>query len=292
MEIVKGSNEQIVASEAFTPVLSGEYIERYSTLLEKLSSVLPANRVGVIRKEISLVSEEDETLDLLKYLASLSVLIDLSQQGWVFDIEDKKLVLRMEIDNIDDKKMLRYRLSAERNAQFKTDSVADFIRRMEADKKVNNETLSIKVLFGNPQLLLDRINNNEKVCEPSYDFSVTTISSHWMVKKRVSAEANIGDFIFEILSKQIDGRRSPAIDLIRTALSNDTDDMTKLVKPIISFPSESEKRDVTEVEYPDDTGIKWDSCKDSIRQGFDRLYDQSPGIQGTVRVLVLQPHYL
>lgn len=166
MEIVKGSNEQIVASEAFTPVLSGEYIERYSTLLEKLSSVLPANRVGVIRKEISLVSEEDETLDLLKYLASLSVLIDLSQQGWVFDIEDKKLVLRMEIDNIDDKKMLRYRLSAERNAQFKTDSVADFIRRMEADKKVNNETLSIKVLFGNPQLLLDRINNNEKVCEP------------------------------------------------------------------------------------------------------------------------------
>lgn len=36
MEIVKGSNEQIVASEAFTPVLSGEYIERYSTLLLKL----------------------------------------------------------------------------------------------------------------------------------------------------------------------------------------------------------------------------------------------------------------
>ena len=44
MEIVKGSNEQIVASEAFTPVLSGEYIERYSTLLEKLSSVLPAKQ--------------------------------------------------------------------------------------------------------------------------------------------------------------------------------------------------------------------------------------------------------
>ena len=166
MEFAKRSNEQIVASEAFTPVLSGEYIERYNTLIEKLAGVLPANRVSVIRKEISLVSEGDETLDLLKYLASLSVLIDLSQQGWVFDIEDKKLVLRMEIDNIDDKKMLRYRLSAERNAQFKADSVASFIRRMEADKKYNNGTLSIKVLFGDPQILLDRINNNEKVCEP------------------------------------------------------------------------------------------------------------------------------
>lgn len=121
------------------------------------------------------------------------------------------------------------------------------------------------------RFLLNEIFNQDNTTYPSYDFSVTTISSHWMVKKRVSAEANIGDFIFEILSKQIDGRRSPAIDLIRTALSNDTDDITKLVKPIISFPSESEKRDVTEVEYPDDTGIKWDSCKDSIRQGFDRL---------------------
>lgn len=121
------------------------------------------------------------------------------------------------------------------------------------------------------RFLLNEIFNQDNTTYPSYDFSVTTISSHWMVKKRVSAEANIGDFIFEILSKQIDGRRSPAIDLIRTALSYDTDDMTKLVKPIISFPSESEKRDVTEVEYPDDTEIKWDSCKDSIRQGFDRL---------------------
>lgn len=159
-------NDQIVASEVFTPDLSGEYIKRYNKLLENLKGVLPANKVSVIRKEISLVSVEEETLDLLKYIASLSVLIDLSQQGWVFDIEDNRLILRMEIDNLDDKKMLRYRLSAERNAQFKADSVASFIRKMEAEKRHNNELLSIKVLFGNPQILLDRINNGEKVCEP------------------------------------------------------------------------------------------------------------------------------
>lgn len=121
------------------------------------------------------------------------------------------------------------------------------------------------------RFLLNEIFNQDNTTYPSYDFSVTTISSHWMVKKRVSAEANIGDFIFEILSKRIGGERSPAIELLRAALSNDTDDMTKLVKPIIAFPSEKEKRDISEVEYPDDNDIKWDPCKESIRHGFDQL---------------------
>lgn len=121
------------------------------------------------------------------------------------------------------------------------------------------------------RFLLNEIFNQDNTTYPSYDFSVTTISSHWMVKKRVNAEANIGDFIFEILSKKIDGKRSPAIELLRTALLTDTDDMTKLVKPIIAFPSEKEKRDVSEVEYPDDSEIRWDACKESIRHGFDQL---------------------
>lgn len=121
------------------------------------------------------------------------------------------------------------------------------------------------------RFLLNGIFNQDNTTYPSYDFSVTTISSHWLVKKRVSAEAGIGDFLFEILSKKIDGERSPAIELMRTALANDTDDMTKLVKPIIAFPSEKEKREVYGVEYPEDSEIKWDSCKESIRNGFDQL---------------------
>ncbi len=121
------------------------------------------------------------------------------------------------------------------------------------------------------RFLLNEIFNQDNTTYPSYDFSVMTISSHWMVKKRVSAEAGIGDFIFEILSKKIGGERSPVIELLRNALSNDTDDMTKLVKPIIAFPSEKEKRDVFEVEYPEDSEIRWDYCKESIRHGFDQL---------------------
>lgn len=121
------------------------------------------------------------------------------------------------------------------------------------------------------RFLLNEIFNQDNTTYPAYDFSVTTISSHWMVKKRVSAEGNIGDFLFDILAKEIAGQRSPAIELMRNALANDTDDMTKLVKPIIAFPSEKEKREVSGVEYPVDSEIKWDSCKAAIRNGFDQL---------------------
>lgn len=166
MEIAKDSNEQIIASEVFAPDLSGVYAERYKYLISKLAGVLPDNRVGVIRKEVVEMTDDDASVDRLKYLAALSVLIDLSQQGWVFDISDEQLVLKMETDNIDDKKMLRYRLSVERNAQFKTDSVAKFIRHMETEKDFNGERISIRVLIGDSRFLLNRIRNQERVCAP------------------------------------------------------------------------------------------------------------------------------
>ena len=166
MEFDKESNEQIIASEAFVPHLSGDYVARYKALVNKLANLLPANRVSFIRKEIAAMKDKEESLNRLKYVAALSVLVDLSQQGWIFDIEDGNLVLKMETDNVDDKKMLRYRLSAERNAQFKTDSVASFIRRMEADKKYKDRIVSIKSLIGDPQFLLNKIKNHERVCDP------------------------------------------------------------------------------------------------------------------------------
>ena len=72
----------------------------------------------------------------------------------------------MEADNVDDKRMLRYRLSAERNAQFKTASVAAFVRKMEAAKTYNGKTVSIEKLIGNTNVLMERIRNGRKVCEP------------------------------------------------------------------------------------------------------------------------------
>ena len=79
----------------------------------------------------------------------------------------------------------------------------------------------------------------------NYGYSVMTISSHWMIRGSVSSEGHIGEFLFKILAKQIDGKRSPVISLVQRALENDTDDVTNLVKPIIAFPSDKEKRNVS-----------------------------------------------
>lgn len=121
------------------------------------------------------------------------------------------------------------------------------------------------------RFLLNEIFDQDNSVYPAYEFSVATISSHWFVRPRVNSEARIGDFIFDILAKKIKGKQSPAIDLLRESLANDTDDMTRLVKPIIAFPSEEEKREVFEVEYPEENEVRWDSCKETIRQGFDQL---------------------
>lgn len=105
-------------------------------------------------------------MEALKYIAALNVLIDLSMQGWVFDVDENKLTLKMEIDNIDDKRRIRYRLSAERNAQFKIESVATFIKQMEESKKYKEEIISIRNLVGDKDLLINFIRNGNHVCDP------------------------------------------------------------------------------------------------------------------------------
>ncbi len=121
------------------------------------------------------------------------------------------------------------------------------------------------------RFLLDEIFDQDNTVYPSYDFSVVTISSHWMIKKKVSSELGIGDFLFGILSKQLSGKRSPVIELLQKALSVDTDDVTKIVKPIITASNEGVLRTTGPVEFPTDDDIPWDSCKETIRNGFDQL---------------------
>lgn len=161
-------NEQIIAKEIFSPVLSEENEKRFDRLKARLQNLLPMNYIEAIKREIAEVSTDEEAYDIdaMKYVAALSVLIDLSQQGWIFEIQDNDLFLRMEADNVDDKRILRYRLSAERNAQFKTASVATFVRKMEAAKTYNGKTVSIENLIGNTDVLMERIRNGHQVCEP------------------------------------------------------------------------------------------------------------------------------
>lgn len=124
------------------------------------------------------------------------------------------------------------------------------------------------------RLLLEDIFNQDNsgyAGEKNYSFSVMPIASHWMIRGRVSSEGQIGDFLFKVLSKKINGKRSPIIGLIQKALEDDNDDVTSLIKPIIAFPSDKEKRNKTSVSYDESYDIAWDKCKQTIRGGFDRL---------------------
>lgn len=105
--------EQTIASEQYRPALSEEYQELFQRLTRRLEDTLPMNRARIISDELRRVSEtaREADLDCQKYMAALSVLVDLSLQGWIFDFQDHQFTLRMENDNIDDKEKIRYRLT-------------------------------------------------------------------------------------------------------------------------------------------------------------------------------------
>ena len=167
MGSIKTGDDSTIASEVFSPTLSDEFKERYRHLIIRLTHALPINRVNIIRNEISQMQKSGkEGFEQLKYVTALSVLVDLTQQGWILNVYQGELYLRMVNENVDDKKMVRYRLSAERNAQFKTDSVRAFIHRMESEKDYRGDAISIRVLVGAPDILLDNIHNNRKICDP------------------------------------------------------------------------------------------------------------------------------
>lgn len=162
--------DSTVAIEEYVPDLSEKYQTRFTALVEKLGSALPHNRNYLLEEELKSVGidgvSECADIDLLKYMASISLLKDLSLQGWQFRAESGKLHLFMDEDNLDDKAHIRYRLSAERNAQFKTESIKKFIIKMETPRLFKGEEVSIKNLIGNKDMLIQRIREEGKICDP------------------------------------------------------------------------------------------------------------------------------
>ena len=162
--------DSTVAIEEYVPDLSEKYQTRFTALVEKLESTLPHNRNFLLEEELKRIGIESISecadIDLFKYMASISLLKDLSLQGWQFRAESGKLYLFMNEDNLDDKAHIRYRLSAERNAQFKTESVKRFIIRMETQRLFKGEQVSIKNLIGNKDVLIQNIRKGSKVCDP------------------------------------------------------------------------------------------------------------------------------
>lgn len=166
----KTKKDSTIAVEDYIPDLSPEYAIKFDKLVVKLGKSLPINRNSILEGEIKGIGINDigdeEDIELLKYAASLNVLKDLSQQGWCFETEGETLKLKMEDDNLDDKAHIRYRLSAERNAQFKVESIQKFIMKMEEPREYKGEQVSVKNLIGDKNTLIEYIKNSEKVCEP------------------------------------------------------------------------------------------------------------------------------
>lgn len=117
------------------------------------------------------------------------------------------------------------------------------------------------------RFILEQIFNPDSTVYPSYQNSVLNISSKWLVRASLPAEARLGDFIYEILSFPLDGTSSPAIALIKNALKNDDDDISRLIKPIIT---NSYKERILDFPVPAES-VEMNSSKRAIRAGFDNL---------------------
>lgn len=115
--------------------------------------------------------------------------------------------------------------------------------------------------------VLEQIFNPDSTVYPGYQNSVLNIPSRWLVRSSMPAEARIGDFIFEILSHTIEGKASPAIELICDALKADDDDISRLIKPILT---NSYKARISDIEI-NPKSISLNSSKQAIRKGFDNL---------------------
>lgn len=156
-------------SEIFSPALNDEYHGKFQCLIKRLGEVFPNYRDLLIKQELAVAEAATPTNNFegLKYIAALSVLFDLIQQGWSLEVKNNTdLYLTMLTENSNNKDYIRHRLSTERKAQFKVDSTLRFIENMERVKLYHGREISIKNLIGNNDVLIRAINNNERVVDP------------------------------------------------------------------------------------------------------------------------------
>lgn len=143
--------------ELFSPRLDQEKTEKFNDLVSKIDSAFPNYRSQLVQAELLAFTPDNDNIEDMKYVASLNALMDLEQQGWELEVHEKKLYLKMSAQNCLDKDYVRFRLSSERKAQFQDESVVRFIEKMEAERVYRGSIVSIKALFGDAELLINRI---------------------------------------------------------------------------------------------------------------------------------------
>ena len=109
------SNDEV--KERFAPQLNEPYATRFRALVNRIDQAFPHYRRLVVQAELDGLAVEEYEIENAKYEASLSTIIDLSQQGWDLLVEDHELYLRMPAHEATDKQNVRALLSSERKAQ-------------------------------------------------------------------------------------------------------------------------------------------------------------------------------
>ena len=156
-------------------------------------------------------------------------------------------------------------ITSERRSNARILSSAE-IREKYTDILVNGTSEPVNDIK-EARFVLEQIFNPDSTVYPGYQNSVLNIPSRWLVRSSLPAEARLGDFIFEILSHPIKGKVSPAIELIREALKDDDDDISRIIKPILTS---SYKERIVDIEI-NPKNITLNSSKQAIRRGFDNL---------------------
>jgi hypothetical protein len=126
----------------FSPTLPDEYQRRFDALTDELIEFQEElDREVAIRDEIRLVEQalnEEVAEGRIRYLAALEVLFDLIEIGYDIRKNSELHVVRPDPDRYKDdpdafKEQERTILQKERQAQFKEESVRQFVRKMERD---------------------------------------------------------------------------------------------------------------------------------------------------------------
>jgi len=130
----------------FSPNLPDQYQRQFEALTDELIEFQEdLDREVAIKDEIRYVENEIEaevTEGQIRYLAALEVLLDLIEINYDIRKKSELHVVRPDPDRYKDdpeefKKQERAVLQKERQAQFREESVREFVRKMERDTRIN-----------------------------------------------------------------------------------------------------------------------------------------------------------
>lgn len=133
--------------------------------------------------------------------------------------------------------------------------------------------------------LLNDLFNPDNTAYASEEFSSYNISSHYLIKKRISAEGGIGEFIYSILASPLNNEVSPMLEIIRKSIKQSSDNLTKLIMPIIVYPTKDDKLNKFSTET---YNIVWDEITTIIRNGFNNLAQNIKKIGEDANPLLVQ----